>query len=103
MNARKFFISTENFEVLNLGFDETHNNKEKGRHSCSLGEMLEFYSRDNDSIVERECKKNIYFLNGEFSGSRDWFASLGVMISKLPNLTQLTFDELDIHLSLIHI
>jgi hypothetical protein len=32
--CRKIFTSTENFEVLNLGFDETHNNKEKGRHSC---------------------------------------------------------------------
>ena len=54
--CRKIFTSTENFEVLNLGFDETHNNKDKGRHRCSLGEMLEFYSRDNDSIVERECQ-----------------------------------------------
>ena len=58
-------------------------------------------SDDVDSIEgeENSINKNIYFLNGKFSGSREWFASLGVMISKLPNLAQLTFIELDIHAS----
>ena len=58
-------------------------------------------SDDVDSIEaeENSVNKNIFFLNGEFSGSREWFASLGVMISRLPNLAQLTFNELDIHAS----
>jgi hypothetical protein len=33
--CKKIFISTENFEVLNLGFDETHNNT-SDRRSESL-------------------------------------------------------------------
>ncbi len=48
----------------------------------------------DSTYVER-----IYFLNGEFSGSREWFANVGMMISKLPNLAWLTFDGLNIHAS----
>ena len=66
---------------------------------CSNYEPDESDDVDSIEAEENSINKNIYFLNGEFSGSRDWFASLGVMISKLPNLTQLTFDELDIHVT----
>ena len=64
---------------------------------CSNYEPDEADDVDSIEAEENSINKNIYFLNGEFSGSREWFANLGVMISRLPNLTQLTFDELDIH------
>ena len=41
---------------------------------------------DNDSLDG---------LTMERSGSREWFCALGVMFGRLPNLTQLTFDDLD--------
>lgn len=66
---------------------------------CSNYEPDESDDVDSIDADENSINKNIYFLNSEFSGSRDWFASLGVMISKLPNLAQLTFIELDIHAS----
>jgi len=52
---------------------------------------------DVDSIEAEENSVNhsIYKLNSEVIGSREWFSVLGVMIGKLPNLTQLTFDGLD--------
>ena len=49
--CKKIFISTENFEVLNLGFDETHNNTEKGCHNCSqsLRDSNELSQSNNDA------------------------------------------------------
>ena len=45
----------EKFEELLLYFDETHHDK-KGRQSCTLGDMLQFYSFDYNTIGERECQ-----------------------------------------------
>ena len=55
---------------------------------------------DNDSIdsidaEENSINRNIYNLNMESSGSREWFCYLGFMIAQLTNLTQLTYDGLD--------
>jgi hypothetical protein len=44
---------------------------------------------------EKSIKNDIYNLHGEFSGCREWFEVLGVIIAKLSNLTQLTFDGID--------
>jgi hypothetical protein len=63
--------------------------------ACSNYEPEE--SDDVDSIEAEENSINecISILNGDVSGTREWFTNLGVMIAKLPNLTELTFDELD--------
>jgi hypothetical protein len=50
---------------------------------------------DSDDAEENSITRNILYLNEDFSGSREWFTTLGVMIARLPNLTQLTFDGLD--------
>jgi hypothetical protein len=52
---------------------------------------------DNDSIdaEDNSINRNIYDLNMEYSGSREWFTNLGFMFARLTNLTQLTFDGLD--------
>ncbi len=52
---------------------------------------------DDDSIdaEENSINRNIYDLNMQTSGSRDWFCNLGYMFARLTNLTQLTFDGLD--------
>ena len=67
--------------------------------ACSNYEPEE--SDDVDSIEAEENSINecIYFLNGDVSSSREWFADIGVMISILPNLAQLIFDGLNIHAS----
>jgi hypothetical protein len=67
--------------------------------ACSNYEPDE--SDDVDSIKSKEnsINKRIYFLNDEYSGSREWFANFGVMISRLPNLAKLTFVGLNIHAS----
>ena len=54
-------------------------------------------SDDCDSIdaEENSINRNIYDLNMDFSGSREWFENLSYMLAKLTNLTQLTFDGLD--------
>jgi hypothetical protein len=66
---------------------------------CSNYEPDESDNVDSIEAEENCINERIYFLNGEFSGSREWFTSLGVMISRLPNLAQLTFDGLDIDAS----
>jgi hypothetical protein len=65
--------------------------------ACSDYEPEE--SDDFDSIEAEENSINecISILNADVSGTREWFTNLGVMIAKLPNLTELTFDELDAH------
>jgi hypothetical protein len=52
---------------------------------------------DVDSIEaeENSINRNIFYLNEDFSGTREWFTTFGVTIAKLTNLTQLTFDGLD--------
>ena len=61
--------------------------------SCSNYEPDESDDIDSIDAEENSINEHIYFLNGKFSGSREWFANVGVMISKLPNLAQLTFDD----------
>ena len=39
---------------------------------------------------------NLDALNMELSGSREWFLNLGFKFARLTNLTQLTFDGLDL-------
>ena len=46
-------------------------------------------------LDENFMNADIYNLHGEFSGSREWFELLGVIIAQLSNLTQLTFDGID--------
>ncbi len=65
--------------------------------SCSNYEPDKSDDVDSIDAEENSINEHIYFLNSEFSGSRGWFANIGVMISKLPNLAQLTFDGLNIH------
>jgi hypothetical protein len=67
--------------------------------ACSNYEPDESDDVDSIKAEENSVNERIYFLNGKFSGSREWFANLGLMISKLPNLAQLTFDGLNIHAS----
>jgi hypothetical protein len=67
--------------------------------SCSNYEPNKSDNVDSIDAEKNSINEHIYFLNGEFSGSREWFANVGVMISKLPNLAQLTFDGLNIHAS----
>ncbi len=67
--------------------------------SCSNYELDKSDDVDSIEAEENSINEHIYFLNGEFSGSREWFANVGVMISKLPNLAQLTFDGLYMHWS----
>jgi hypothetical protein len=65
--------------------------------ACSnyeLDEPDEVDSIDEEDNSINEC---IYFLNDKYSGSREWFANFSIMISKLPNLAKLTFDQLNIH------
>jgi hypothetical protein len=52
---------------------------------------------DCDSIdaEDNSINGNIYDLNMQTSGSRDWFCNLGYKFARLTNLTQLTFDGLD--------
>ncbi len=50
---------------------------------------------DSDNAEENSINRNIMYLNEDFSGSREWFTTLGVAFARLPNLTQLTFDGLD--------
>ncbi len=54
-------------------------------------------SDDIDSVdaEENSINRDIYNLNCEVSGTREWFEVLGFMIAKLTNLTQLTFDGID--------
>ena len=54
-------------------------------------------SDDVDSVdaEENSINRDIYNLICEASGSTEWFEVLGVMIAKLPNLNQLTFDGVD--------
>jgi len=54
-------------------------------------------SDDVDSIEaeENSVNRHIHDLNRKVSGSREWFTDFGVMIAKLTNLTQLTFDGLN--------
>ncbi len=54
--CEQIVISMESFEELLLTFDEIHHDKKGTRQSCSLGDMLDFYSRDYNTIVERECQ-----------------------------------------------
>jgi hypothetical protein len=65
--------------------------------ACSDYEPKE--SDDVDSIEAEENSINecISILNADVSGTREWFTNLGVMIAKLPNLTELAFNELDAH------
>ncbi len=67
--------------------------------ACSNYEPNESDNVDSIKAEENSINERIYFLNGKFSGSREWFANLGGMISKLPNLAQLTFNGLNIHAS----
>lgn len=46
---------------------------------------------------ENSINKSIYDLNSEVSGSVEWFTKMGAMIANLPNLTDLTFEGLNIH------
>ena len=54
--------------------------------ACSNYEPEESDDIDSIEAEENSINERIYFLNGKFSGSREWFANVGVMISKLPNL-----------------
>ena len=54
--------------------------------ACSNYEPEESDDVDSIEAEENSINERIYFLNGKFSGSREWFANVGVMISKLPNL-----------------
>ncbi len=54
--------------------------------ACSNYEPEESDNVDSIEAEENSINERIYFLNGKFSGSREWFANVGVMISKLPNL-----------------
>jgi hypothetical protein len=64
------------------------------------------YKPDESDDVDRidiEAEENsinncIYYLNWSCSLT-EWFTNFGVMIAKLPNLTELTFNGLDPHLS----
>ena len=67
--------------------------------ACSNYEPEESDDVDSIEAEENSINERIYFLNGDVSGSREWFADIGVMISILPNLAQLTFDGLNIHAS----
>jgi hypothetical protein len=67
--------------------------------ACSIYEPDESDNVDSIESEENSINERIYFLNDECSGSREWFANLSVMISKLPNLAKLTFDGLNIHAS----
>ena len=63
--------------------------------ACDEYDMNEDDDVDSIEAEENSINRNIYELNSERSGSREWFSALGVMIGKLPNLTQLTFNGLD--------
>ncbi len=67
--------------------------------ACSNYEPEESDDVDSTEAEENSINECIYFLNGDVSSSREWFADIGVMISILPNLAQLTFDGLNIHAS----
>ncbi len=54
--------------------------------ACSNYEPEESDNVDSIEAEENSINERIYFLSGEISGSREWFANVGVMISKLPNL-----------------
>jgi hypothetical protein len=61
--------------------------------ACSNYEPDESDDVDNIDAEENSINERIYFLKGKFSCSREWFANFGVMISKLLNLAQLTFED----------
>ena len=63
--------------------------------ACDEYDIKEDDDVDSIGAEENSINRNIYKLNSELSGSREWFSALGVMIGKLPNLAQLTFDGLD--------
>ncbi len=54
--------------------------------ACSNYEPEESDNVDSIEAEENSINERIYFLNGEFSGSREWFTNVGVKISKLRNL-----------------
>ena len=67
--------------------------------ACSNYEPEESDDVDSIEAEANSINERIYFLNGDVSGSREWFADIRVMISILPNLAQLTFNGLNIHAS----
>jgi len=50
---------------------------------------------DSIEAEENSINQNIFYLDEDFSGTRDWFTTLDVTITKLTNFTLLTFDGLD--------
>jgi hypothetical protein len=66
--------------------------------ACSDYEPNESDVVDSIEAWENGINKCIYHLYSDFCGSREWFTNFGVMIAKLPNLTELTFYGLDPHL-----
>ncbi len=44
------------FEELLLYFDQIHYDQNSKMNSCNLGDMLQSYSTDFDSNLERECQ-----------------------------------------------
>ncbi len=51
--------------------------------ACSNYEPEESDDVDSIEAEENSINERIYFLNGDVSGSREWFADIGVMISIL--------------------
>ncbi len=63
--------------------------------ACNVYQPHESDDIDSIEAEENSINHDMNDLNGEFSGSREWFTLLGVIIAKLTNLTQLTFDGID--------
>ena len=63
--------------------------------ACDSYEPNESDDVDSINSDENSINNDIYKINDEESGSREWFSLLGVIIAKLTKLTRITFDQVD--------